>query len=287
MHEHTAYFDGTPLTRPADMYRRVKDMGYDVAAPADHSDNLGISLSTGIGRAECPQEKFLYCLFLVDEERPQDALAKWAATLSQSEFASTDGFTAIRGFEWTSDRFGHANVYFSRNTINAKMGPGYAVSMALLWQWFSYPAQLGGGSDGLLSFNHPGREDALESAFEFASGDPDLPKTVIRALSHSLDDLREALLARRVYVVAQHYSGLRLDYRIANPTFGARLRRPQGSALPYRVSVAMNGQVMSAARVQLVGPENTVLAEGVGGELQGELAVRSSKKLRLCSRVRF
>lgn len=343
MHEHTAYSDGTPLTKPADVYRRVKELGYDFVASSDHSDNLGIPLSTGIGRAECPPENFLYCLFLVDEQRPQDALAKWAATLSQSNAATTDNFTAIRGFEWTSDRFGHANVYFSRNIINAKTGPGYAVSMALFWQWFTYPAQFGGGSDGLLSFNHPGREDALESVFEFAGGDPaftfndfryvdtadyrvvgievfgkgseydsdgpggswlsyaldkgwhlapissedhhgihwgdpDLPKTVIRARSRSLDDFREALLARRIYAVAQHYSDLRLDYRVADATLGARIRQPAGSVLPYRVSVSLHGQVMSSAVVQLVGPGNTVLAEATGGELQGELSVGSNKK---------
>lgn len=342
MHEHTAYSDGTPLTRPSDVYRRVKNMGYDFAASSDHSDNMGLPLSTGIGRAECPPEKFLYCLFLVDEARPLDAFAKWSATLEQSQAASDDGFTAIRGFEWTSDRFGHANVYFSRNFINAKTGPGYAVSMALFWQWFSYPAQFGGGSDGLLSFNHPGREDALEAALGFVGGDPaftfndfryvdsadyrvvglevfgkgseydsdgpngswlsyaldkgwhlapissedhhgsqwgdpSLPKTVIRARSSSLDDLREALLARRVYAVAQHYDGLRLDYRVASSTMGARLRQPVGTALPFSVELSRDGQPMSGARIQLVGPANTILAEGVGGQLSGELPIQAQK----------
>ncbi len=58
------------------------------------------------------------------------------------------------------------------NGINPKPGPGYAVSMGLFWQWFSYPAACGGGGDGLLVCNHPGREDALEQIVEPIGGDP-------------------------------------------------------------------------------------------------------------------
>ena len=344
LHEHTAYSDGTPLTRPADVYRRVKQRGFDFVGSSDHSDNIGIPLSVGLDRAECSAQDFLYCLILVDRDRPQDAFAKWSATLTQSEAASDESFTAFRGFEWTSDRFGHANVFFSRNYVNAKTGPGYAVTMALFWEWFSYPAQFGGGSDGLLSFNHPGREDDLEGAFEFAGGDPgftfndfryvphadyrvvglevfgkgseydsdgplgswfsyaldkgwhlapvgsedhhgvswgdpDLPKTVIVARSRKLDDLRDAMLARRMYAVAQHYNDLRLDYHVDGQAMGARLQRPAGTALPFTVSVRRhNGVPMSSARIQLVGPGNTVIAEGRGDTLNGTLTVSAEKR---------
>ena len=344
LHEHTAYSDGTPLTRPADVYRRVKQSGFDFVGSADHSDNIGIPLSVGLSRAECSAEDFLYCLILVDKDRPQDAFAKWSATLTQSEAASDDSFTAFRGFEWTSDRFGHANIFFSRNYVNAKTGPGYAVTMALFWEWFSYPAQFGGGSDGLLSFNHPGREDDLESAFEFAGGDPgftfndfryvphadyrvvglevfgkgseydsdgplgswfsyaldkgwhlapvgsedhhgvtwgdpDLPKTVIVARSRKLDDLRDAMLARRMYAVAQHYNDLRLDYHVDGQAMGARLQRPAGTTLPFTVTVRRHsGAPMSSARIQLVGPGNEVIAEGRGDTLTGTLTVSAEKR---------
>ncbi|HZQ26244.1 MAG TPA: CehA/McbA family metallohydrolase, partial [Acidimicrobiales bacterium] len=68
---------------------------------------------------------------------------------------STPDFTAVRGFEWTSDRFGHINVFFSRNDTNAKADGGY-VSMDTFYQWFLRRPELGGGSDGLATFNHPG-----------------------------------------------------------------------------------------------------------------------------------
>lgn len=96
---------------------------------------------------------------------PQDSLRKWAATLEQAQAASTDRFTAFRGFEWTSDRFGHINVFFSRNDWNAKTTEGYAASMESFWTWLSTSPDLAGGSDGLAVFNHPGREDQIESNF--------------------------------------------------------------------------------------------------------------------------
>ena len=342
LHEHTGYSDGVPMTRPADVYREVSSKGYDFAGSSDHSDTLHIPLSVGLDRAECPPEKFLYCVFLVDEARPQDALAKWAATLTQANAATTHDFTAIRGFEWTSDRFGHANVYFSQNFINAKTGPGYAVSMLNFWQWFTYPAAFGGGSDGLLSFNHPGREDALEAALEFLGGDPaytfndfryvpaadyrtvgievfgkgseydsdgpdgswfsyaldkgwhlapissedhhglawgdgDLPKTVMIARSRALDDLREAMLARRAYAVAQNYNDVRTNFSIDSEPMGSRLRRPVASKQAIYAEVLRQGQTMPNTLLQLVGPGNVVIAETHGGTLQTELSVDEAK----------
>tara|TARA_R110002167_G_scaffold57533_2_gene162862 strand:+ start:302 stop:3091 length:2790 start_codon:yes stop_codon:yes gene_type:complete len=342
LHEHTGYSDGVPMTKPADVFREVRNKGYDFAAASDHSDTLQIPLSVGLDRAECPPEKFLYCVFLVDEIRPQDALAKWAATLSQTTAASTTEFTAIRGFEWTSDRFGHANVFFSRNFINAKTGMGYAVSMLDFWQWFSYPAAFGGGNDGLLSFNHPGREDAIESVFESLGGDPaytfndfryvpaadyrtiglevfgkgseydsdgpngswlahaldkgwhlapissedhhglawgdkSLPKTVLISRSRSLDDLREAMLARRAYALAQNYDDVRARFYIDNKPMGSRLRRSSGTAMPIHAEVLRAGQTMTTALIQLVGPGNEVVAESRGGILQTEVTAPDTK----------
>jgi hypothetical protein len=70
----------------------------------------------------------------------------------------------LRGFEWTSDRFGHINVYFSSNDANAKADGGY-VAMNSFYSWFTRPVLLGGGADGLATFNHPGDKS-------LAAGDP-------------------------------------------------------------------------------------------------------------------
>ncbi|MBD2857591.1 PKD domain-containing protein [Spongiibacter sp. KMU-158] len=342
LHEHTAYSDGTLLTRPEDVYEQVKEREFDFVGVTDHSDTLNIPLTVGDG--ECPPEQLLYCYLLIGEGYETEAFTKWVSTLEQAEGATVpNSFTGIRGFEWTSDRFGHANIFFSRNFVNAKTGPGYAVSMALFWEWFTQPAMLGGGSDGLLSFNHPGREDAVEGVLqnlglgdpaytfndfryidsadyrvvglevfgkgsEYDSGGPNgswfayaldkgwhlspigsedhhgtdwgggsLPKTVFVARSVALDDLREAMLARRTYAVAQEYNHVKLEYVVDGEPMGARLRRPQGDSLPVRVSVNPNRALEGAMRIQLVGAGNEVLLESTGNTLLGNLPVKAVK----------
>jgi hypothetical protein len=341
LHEHTAYSDGTYFTRPADVFARVKAKDLDFAGSSDHSDNIGLPLTTG--RGDCPPERILDCLIFVDANNRGDAFVKWRATQEQALAASDDQFTAFRGFEWTSDRFGHANVFFSRNIINAKTGPGYLLTMARFWEWFSYPAQFGGGSDGLISFNHPGREDAIESIAENLGGDPgfafndfryvkaadfrtvgievfgkgseydsdgpagswlsyaldkgwylapvgsedhhdtrwgdaDLPKTVLIARSRHRDDLREAMLARRFYAVAQNYNTLRLDYSIDGQPMGSRLRRVLASELAVSITLNINSSDVSAPRFELVGPRNTVLASSTGTEWRMNLKYSSDLK---------
>lgn len=168
VHEHTGYSDGAISSRPAEVFERTRALGLDFTAVTDHSDNTRLPLSVN---GDCFSERFFECL-IADDDAPFDSFRKWSATEEQALAASDDGFTAIRGFEWTSDRFGHINLLFGDNVINAKTGPGYAVSMGLFWQWFSYPAAFGGGGDSLLVFNHPGREDALEQIVEPVGGDP-------------------------------------------------------------------------------------------------------------------
>lgn len=91
-----------------------------------------------------------------------DHYRKWEATLEQAR-AATDrdeatgeytGFTAMRGFEWTNDRFNHLGVYFSRNITNAKIDLSY-LDMDRFWNWLRRPAERGGGDDALVVFNHP------------------------------------------------------------------------------------------------------------------------------------
>lgn len=163
MHEHTAYSDGQANTDPLQVYQQTRERGMDFVMSSDHSDNLAIPLALP-DTSNCTSNP-LSCL-ISDPDNLGNSLSKWQSTLRQANQVTGESlglFTAMRGFEWTSDRFGHANVYLSKNNINAKAGPGYVVSMDLFWQWFVLSPQLGGGGDGLMVFNHPGREDAIHS----------------------------------------------------------------------------------------------------------------------------
>lgn len=316
IHGHTGYSDGAIGTRPADAFDRAQRQGLDFFGISDHSDNARIPLTV---TGDCFSEQFPDCL-IADKENPVDSFRKWDATQEQVEQATNDSFTAFRGFEWTSDRFGHINVFFSSLEINAKTGPGYLISMGLFWQWFLYPDFLGGGGDGLAIFNHAGREDLIEGivsnipgardpAYTFNDfdhvpganmrvvglemfgkgseydssgkngswlsyaldkgwylgavgsedhhgttwGAPSLPKTVMIARSNALVDLKEAMLARRFYAVAQNFNDLRVDFRIDKQPMGARLGRPDGFSLPARYElrlgdVAFNGVVEVVTR---------------------------------------
>ena len=351
VHDHTAYSDGHALTRPADVFARTRDKGWQFAFTTDHSDNLG--LPAPITAADDPA----FCTtrpeacVLSDPDRPADSLDKWQATLRQAVQATTSRFTALRGFEWTSDRFGHANVLLSSSFINPKTGPGYVGTMSSFWQWFVTSEALGGGRDGLMVFNHPGREDALhgpltsvktapgspstlpgsdqlpanpvsdalaaegDPAYAFNDfayvpaadyrvvgvevfgkgdeydskgrrrswfahalgkgwflapfgsedhhdtrwGDDDLPKTVIIARTGAREDIREAMLARRVYAVAQGHTSLRVNYTALSAgriwPMGSRLSMPDGQ-VKLQVDVrARDGYAMplppDAVRIEL------------------------------------
>jgi hypothetical protein len=351
LHEHTAYSDGFQLTKPADVFARGKAKGWSFAFSTDHSDNMGLPVPVVIAKdpAFCATNP-LACV-LSDPENPASNFAKWDAIQAQALQATTPNFTAIRGFEWTSDRFGHANVLMSQNYVNPKTGPGYVVSMEGFWAWFVTPANRGGGGDGLMVFNHPGREDAihgpltelkealaplgiaglvsqsplpsnpiqdlltapgdpayafndfryvpnadyrvvgievfgkgdeydtdgkLQSWFGYALdkgwylaptgsedhhdtrwGDSDLPKTVIIARTQSQQDLREALLARRTYAVAQNYNHLLLNFTATHNgvsyPMGSRLSLPDND-VRFHVNVSQRAGKQTPLQAQ-----NTVI----------------------------
>lgn len=332
-HEHTGYSDGTIDTRPADVFARVQAQGLDWVGISDHSDNVRLPLTV---TGDCASAQLFDCL-IADDEAPFDSFRKWQATREQIEQATTSQFTAFRGFEWTSDRFGHINVFFSEHVINAKTSTGYAVSMADFWQWFLYPSQLGGGDDGLAVFNHPGREDLIEAIVEPIGGDPaytfndlrfvpgadrrvvgievfgkgsyyddagpggswlahaldkgwhvgvigsedhhgtvwgnlDLPKTGLIARSRARDDLREALLARRVYALDRNHGTLRVQYFVDGHPMGARIRRPAGTTLDAEVRVTRDGSPV-AVDVDFVGPGNVLLDRVSGTQPRTTLEV--------------
>lgn len=165
MHMHSSYSDGVITDVPADYYAQAKSLGYSFVGGSEHSDTLdtGVFISVGSECFETP-EGLLTCL-----TPSADELVKWQSTANQAAAQSDDHFLAIRGFEWTSDRFGHINVYFSQNFSNAKLDGGYVLTMDTFWAWLtrdpstpgvlggspSSPVPMGGGSDGLAHFNHP------------------------------------------------------------------------------------------------------------------------------------
>ncbi|HCS28891.1 MAG TPA: hypothetical protein DIW43_15640, partial [Spongiibacteraceae bacterium] len=156
LHEHSGFSDGTIATQPSDYFAAGNTLGLDFMGSSEHSDNALLPVTAN---TDCLSERFFECLQLSPE-----GLQKWSSTLSQADAASDSDFTAFRGFEWTSDRFGHINVFFSDNDLNAKTGSGYALSMEDFWQWLAAPSAIGGGDDGLAVFNHPGREDQVHTS---------------------------------------------------------------------------------------------------------------------------
>lgn len=156
LHEHSGFSDGAVGTTPADYFAAGADLGLDFVGSSEHSDNARLPLTAD---TDCVSPDLLQCIQL-----PPEGLLKWESTQDLAAAASNDSFTAFRGFEWTSDRFGHINVYFSTYDLNAKLGTGYLLSMADFAFWFTAPLTLGGGEDGIAVFNHPGREDIFHTA---------------------------------------------------------------------------------------------------------------------------
>jgi hypothetical protein len=130
LHNHTQLSDGKG--DPEKAFGSMRDAGLDVAAITDHSrwasGFLGLVGGpgwTGIdGRA-------------------------WRRIASLADAANVDGeFVALRGFEWSHGAFGHMNVWGSERLTDPLRS---APTMARFWRWLEVK-----GSDGLVSFNHPG-----------------------------------------------------------------------------------------------------------------------------------
>jgi PHP domain len=128
LHNHTGYSDG--LGQPEEALRQMRARGLHFAAITDHGEFF--DRETTIGEAR-----------------------KWEATAQQVAALTGDEFLAIRGFEWSSPRQGHSNVWCSaaytgyRNTGD--------LSMQAFYEWLT-KAQPVPGAQVLASFNHPGRE---------------------------------------------------------------------------------------------------------------------------------
>lgn len=152
LHEHSGYSDGWPGTIPEDYYASAKSFGLDFLGSSEHSDNSDLPV---VLNEQCLDPGSTTDCVLADGADPEDSLRKWQATKEQAEAATNESFTGFRGFEWTNNRYGHLNVYFSKNQTNAVID-GANASMETFWDWFTRRPERGGGSDGLATFNHPG-----------------------------------------------------------------------------------------------------------------------------------
>jgi hypothetical protein len=156
MHQHSAYSDGYPGSTPATYFESARRHGLDFEGSGEHSDNNDLPI---VANQECvdpdPAKNEAAACLNADPQHPENAFHKWDATLAQARAASTSTFTAFRGFEWSSQRFGHIGVYFTQNITNA-LTDGGDVSMDTFYAWAQRSPALGGGADGLFTFNHPG-----------------------------------------------------------------------------------------------------------------------------------
>jgi hypothetical protein len=158
MHEHSGYSDGWVGSEPSTFFESGKNFGLDFMGGSDHSDTFQVPL---LSTSEYCLEPTTTPSCVATDDLNADARAarKWESTGDQAMAGRTPTFTPFRGFEWTSDVFGHINVYFSKNYANAKADGGYATPAAL-YDWMSRRPEVGGGSDGLATFNHPGAKDS-------------------------------------------------------------------------------------------------------------------------------
>ena len=202
LHNHSHLSDGDGDARLA--FDSMFDAGLDVAALTDHA-RIGWVLPVSLcGDTAGP------CASLVGLH--EDA---WTRTGALADAADRPGeFVAMRGFEWTSPSLGHVNVWDSAEWIDAlatraitpadwevawaverlgslagelreivltvaRNGWHAAVGTHGLFDWLARPpgaTLLGGGSDGLASFNHPGRDGMWFDDFRY---DPAVAERVV------------------------------------------------------------------------------------------------------------
>lgn len=172
LHEHSGYSDGWPGSRPADYFAMARD-GYHLSflGSGEHSTTADVPFVANEECYEQATERASQCL-IADKVNPMDSFRKWEATGEQATAATTAAkdFVGFRGFEWSSDRQGHINVYFSREDTTPEKDGG-DLSINAFYDWLTTT-----GSDGLATFNHPGDkslcgqagcEDTTDPAFNW------------------------------------------------------------------------------------------------------------------------
>lgn len=212
LHNHSLMSDGDG--RAEDAFASMRAAGLDIAALTDHS-TIGMEVPGLSSCSECSS------LLGIDEKKWKE---KQVITDNNYE---PHRFVSIRGFEWSSPALGHINVWLSEQWTDPlhtggattgegigqfmhdesdghvpqtlsrpldefmHMSPTRGLSMRPFYQWLTRDPGtplLGGGSDGIAGFNHPGREVSRFGYFAFQ------PELVDRMVSCEVFNRREDYL---------------------------------------------------------------------------------------------
>jgi hypothetical protein len=146
LHDHSTDSDGhaTPDAVVSWEYAHRRELGLDFATLSDHSDFFPFAY-------QHPEEGNL-----------------WIHQALVGERFTRDGFSVVRGFEYTSDQENHVSVLGSTNYLNGRHQD--ELSMATFYRWLATPAERDwfrrgnarGGSDGIAQFDHPSMKGALQ-----------------------------------------------------------------------------------------------------------------------------
>jgi hypothetical protein len=131
LHNHTTLSDGAG--EPAEAFTSMRAAGLDVAAITDHSRWASLAMGLVAMPGDTGIDRF-----------------GWETAGRLADAADDPGeFVAMRGFEWSSALFGHANVWRSARWTDPLRTA--VVAMAPFWRWLERS-----GEDGLAGFNHAG-----------------------------------------------------------------------------------------------------------------------------------
>lgn len=203
LHNHTFLSDGDG--DPAAAFESMRRAGIDVAALTDHATvSQGAPTCGDCHRIEEPISG--------DGNTPNHLLgindASWKRLRALADDAHREGaFVALRGFEWSSPTLGHMNVWFSEHYTDPAhtLAVEGAEGMRLFYDWLERPPAslvVGGGSDGITGFNHPGRESGRFAQFTY---DPAIADRVvsIEVFNRGEDYLFEGVADGAVSPIAQ------------------------------------------------------------------------------------
>lgn len=160
LHAHTCYSDGEGT--PAQAFALAKaQTGLDFFAVTEHSEWLEFPFCADAACALTPLDCFA---------SPLPERTEWDDVLAQAEAATDGDFIALRGFEWSHPHWGHMNVVGSSRYLSFLATP----AMPAFYAWLALPPPVG-GSDGVASFNHPGREAGMFDGFAHSDlGEPEV-----------------------------------------------------------------------------------------------------------------
>lgn len=162
-HFHSAYSDGEAGSRPADVFAAGVASGMDFMFVTEHSEWLALPVEADEDCLDPTARPATECLIT-----SPDGLSKWETSHAAAAQvrADTPGFLAQVGFEWSSPIQGHVVTTGSANYDTA-YNDGGLLTMSGYYAWLQTDPAIGGGSDGLGIFAHPGREEAKFEDFRY------------------------------------------------------------------------------------------------------------------------